>query len=129
MASHGKAMIVVRMAGWIEMHGTTIVHTKRHAGFGDALYAAQLAVRNLQVIGWCGELDAVAHGEAARLLAVKHPRWEPGAWITPAGLCAGVLSNGHPYRDTVRWPCSQRHFRIARQSESKWWSERFSLPI
>jgi len=78
------------------MHETTIVHTKRHAAFGDALYAAQLAVRNLQVIGWCGELDAVAHGEAARLLAGKHQGGSLVRESHPRGSVRGCSAMGIP---------------------------------
>ncbi len=48
------------MPGWIELHGSAIVHAQRHAAFGDALDGAQLAVRNLQVVCGRGELDAVS---------------------------------------------------------------------
>jgi hypothetical protein len=50
---------------------------------------------------------AAAHLPTPRILhpwpsvrfAVKHPRWEPGARIAPAGICAGAPGNGCPYRD------------------------------
>ncbi len=30
-----------------------------------------------------------------RRFAVKHPRWEPGAGIPPAGICAGCALKAH----------------------------------
>jgi RNA-directed DNA polymerase len=32
--------------------------------------------------------------------AVKHLKWEPGARIAPAGICAGAPGDGRPYRDS-----------------------------
>jgi len=33
---------------------------------------------------------------------VKHPRWQPGAQVAPAGICAGGPGDGHSYRDVRR---------------------------
>jgi hypothetical protein len=43
----------------------------------------------------------ILHPWPNQRLAVKHPRWNPGARIVPVGICAGVSSNGYPYRDTL----------------------------
>jgi RNA-directed DNA polymerase len=46
--------------------------------------------------------------------AVKHPRWEPGARIAPAGICAGgAPGNGRPYRDKPVVPFNVGTLRTA----------------
>ena len=44
----------------------------------------------------------ITHPWPDKRFAVKHPRWEPGAGIPPAGICAGALGNMCSYRDP-RW--------------------------
>lgn len=43
----------------------------------------------------------VLHPWPAKRFAAKYPRQEPGARIAHAGICAGVLSNEHSYRNTL----------------------------
>jgi hypothetical protein len=44
----------------------------------------------------------ILHPWPNQRFAVTHPRWEPDAGMPHVRFCAGVLSNGHPYRD----PCA-----------------------
>ena len=41
----------------------------------------------------------IIHPWPSQRFAVRHPRWEPGAGMPHAGICAGVRANTHPYRD------------------------------
>ena len=62
VAGHCIAMIEMRMLARIEFDRAATVHLQAHPPvFVDALDCSQLAVRNFQFIGRCGELDAVAH--------------------------------------------------------------------
>jgi hypothetical protein len=44
----------------------------------------------------------ITHPWPNQRFAVKHPRWEPGAGIPPAGICAGARGDARPYRDITR---------------------------
>ena len=41
----------------------------------------------------------ILHPWPSQRFAVRHPRWEPDAGMPHVRFCAGVPSNGHPYRD------------------------------
>jgi len=41
----------------------------------------------------------ILHPWPNQRFAVKHPRWKPDAGMPHVRFCAGVPSNGHPYRN------------------------------
>jgi hypothetical protein len=41
----------------------------------------------------------ILHPWPNQRFAVKHPKWEPDAGMPHVRFCAGVPSNGHPYRN------------------------------
>jgi hypothetical protein len=61
VARHYIATVEMRMLARIEFNRTAAVHFQAQPPvFVDALDSPQLAVRNFQFVGRCGELDAVA---------------------------------------------------------------------
>src|SRR5208282_458486 len=62
VAGHGIPMIEMRMLVRVELDRTTTVHLQAQVPvFVDALDGPQLAVRNSEVVGRRGELNAVAY--------------------------------------------------------------------
>ncbi len=61
VASHGITVVEMRMLGRVEFNGAATVHPQAQTPvFVDAFDGAQLAVRNSEVVGRRGELDAAA---------------------------------------------------------------------
>ena len=62
VAGHGITVVEMRMLGRIEFNRAATVHPQAQPPvFVDALDGPQLAVRNFELVGRRGELDAVAH--------------------------------------------------------------------
>jgi hypothetical protein len=62
VAGHGITVVEMRMPGRVEFNSAATVHLQTQApDFVDAFDGDQLAVRNSEVVGRRGELDAVAH--------------------------------------------------------------------
>lgn len=71
MARHRIAVIAVGMLAGIELHVTASVHLQANLpAMAHGFDRSYFAVGNLQVTCRCGELDAVAQGEAARFFPI-----------------------------------------------------------
>ena len=73
----------------------------------DALYGAKFAVRYFEVVGGRGELDAVAHGKAAQLLA------EDRDALLPARIIGALRTVQQLDCEPVAWSVDALYLRVS----------------